>query len=178
MGLDSVELVLAWEDAFDVEISDEDASKIRTTGDSIDCVCGKLQMRYTAIQPCPSVTAFGRIRKAFERFGVARNSITPEARISDLIGKRICDRRMRWVLGSAGMLPIATSLRGRPLKWLRVRDLVEGEVASQTRRRSAENSRTWSRVEVREAVRAVTSLQTGVDRFKDDDDIVRDLGID
>jgi acyl carrier protein len=37
-SLDQVELVMAFEEAFDVEIPDEDAEKIRTVQDAIDYV--------------------------------------------------------------------------------------------------------------------------------------------
>ena len=35
-SLDTVELVMAFEEAFDIEIPDEDAEKIRTVSDAID----------------------------------------------------------------------------------------------------------------------------------------------
>ena len=37
-SLDTVELVMAFEEAFDVEIPDEDAEKIRTVKDAIDYI--------------------------------------------------------------------------------------------------------------------------------------------
>ena len=37
-SLDTVELVMAFEEAFDIEIPDEDAEKIRTVQDAIDYV--------------------------------------------------------------------------------------------------------------------------------------------
>ena len=37
-SLDQVELVMAFEEAFDVEIPDEDAEKIRTVQDAIDYI--------------------------------------------------------------------------------------------------------------------------------------------
>jgi len=37
-SLDTVELVMAFEEAFDIEIPDEDAEKIRTVQDAIDYI--------------------------------------------------------------------------------------------------------------------------------------------
>ena len=37
-SLDTVELVMAFEEAFDIEIPDEDAEKIRTVNDAIDYI--------------------------------------------------------------------------------------------------------------------------------------------
>ncbi len=42
-SLDVVELVMAIEEAFDIEIPDEDAEKIRTVKDAIEYVKGKLE---------------------------------------------------------------------------------------------------------------------------------------
>jgi acyl carrier protein len=41
-SLDTVELVMALEDEFDQEIPDEDAENIRTVGNAIDYINGKL----------------------------------------------------------------------------------------------------------------------------------------
>ena len=41
-SLDTVELVMAFEDKFDIEIPDEDAEKMRTVGDAIDYLKEKL----------------------------------------------------------------------------------------------------------------------------------------
>ncbi|MCM8784210.1 MAG: acyl carrier protein [Candidatus Omnitrophica bacterium] len=42
-SLDTVELVMALEEEFGIEISDEDAEKIRTVGDAIKYIEGKIQ---------------------------------------------------------------------------------------------------------------------------------------
>jgi len=42
-SLDIVELVMAMEEEFDVEIPDEDVEKLRTIGDAIDYLKGRLQ---------------------------------------------------------------------------------------------------------------------------------------
>jgi acyl carrier protein len=41
-SLDQVELIMAFEDAFDIEIPDEDAEKLRTVKDAIDYLEKKL----------------------------------------------------------------------------------------------------------------------------------------
>jgi acyl carrier protein len=41
-SLDTVELVMAFEEKFDIEIPDEDAEKMRTVGDAIEYLTGKL----------------------------------------------------------------------------------------------------------------------------------------
>lgn len=41
-SLDLVELIMAFEDAFEVEIPDEDAEKIRTVKDALDYISAKL----------------------------------------------------------------------------------------------------------------------------------------
>lgn len=41
-SLDQVELIMAFEDAFDVEIPDEDAEKLKSVKDAIDYLQGKV----------------------------------------------------------------------------------------------------------------------------------------
>jgi acyl carrier protein len=41
-SLDQVELIMAFEDAFDIEIPDEDAEKLRTVKDAIDYLANKI----------------------------------------------------------------------------------------------------------------------------------------
>ncbi|MFC2087995.1 acyl carrier protein [Calditrichota bacterium] len=41
-SLDTVELVMAFEDKFDIEIPDEDAEKMRTVGDAMEYLKAKL----------------------------------------------------------------------------------------------------------------------------------------
>jgi acyl carrier protein len=40
--LDQVELIMAFEDAFDIEIPDEDAEKLRTVKDAMDYLESKI----------------------------------------------------------------------------------------------------------------------------------------
>ena len=51
-SLDMVELVMAFEEAFDIEISDEDAEKICTVKDAIDYIASHVK-NAQAESPCP-----------------------------------------------------------------------------------------------------------------------------
>jgi acyl carrier protein len=41
-SLDQVELIMAFEDAFEIEIPDEDAEKLRTVKDAVDYLANKI----------------------------------------------------------------------------------------------------------------------------------------
>ena len=77
MGLDSVELVIAFEEAFGVAIEDAIAEKMRTPGDVIDFV---ERHRGTGTKKlCLTRRAFHRIRERLMAVGVPRPAIRPDA---------------------------------------------------------------------------------------------------
>ena len=63
MGLDSVELVMQVEDAFDIAITNAEAEKIRTPRDLIELVMAKVGRSDVAV--CLTQRAFHRLRRAF-----------------------------------------------------------------------------------------------------------------
>ena len=48
MGLDGVELVMEFEDEFDIKISDAEAQKMQTVGDTFDFIVKELKVRIVA----------------------------------------------------------------------------------------------------------------------------------
>ena len=62
MGLESVEVVLATEDAFGIEITDAEAEKIFTVGDLYDCVIDKLRQSPDVAEPLDSQAVWMRLR--------------------------------------------------------------------------------------------------------------------
>jgi len=69
-SLDLVELVMAFEEAFDLEIPDEDAEKITTVGDAIEYV--KSKTRFAASSPMTKSTPCIRVRANTKARGPAR----------------------------------------------------------------------------------------------------------
>jgi acyl carrier protein len=84
MGLDSVELVMEFEEAFGVELKDEEVVQITTPRMAIDLILSKLD----AVQQttCLSQRAFYLLRRAFvEHLGVARSAVRPNTQLGALI---------------------------------------------------------------------------------------------
>jgi len=84
MGLDSVELVMAIEEEFGIEIPNEDAEKITTVGQMYDFLRRTLQS--TPAAQCMSQRLFYKVRKAIiDNYGVPKRSITLDTRMADLV---------------------------------------------------------------------------------------------
>ena len=86
MGLDAVEIVMAVEDAFDIQIANADAEKMITPRQVIDFVLGKVTTTNASI--CLTQRAFNVLRKSLiHKCGLKRSQITPDARLSTLLAK-------------------------------------------------------------------------------------------
>lgn len=93
MGLDGVELVMAWEEAFGIDIPDVEAAKLRTARDAMDFIYSRLP--HGTQSGCLSQASFHRIRRSLvEAVGVSRAAVTPEARLEELVPR--VARRERW----------------------------------------------------------------------------------
>jgi len=101
MGLDSVELVMDLEDAFGIELKDEEVTETRTPRMVIDLIFSKLKAADEHV--CRSQRAFYAIRKVLvQTFGLERKSITPDMQLRDRIPKsreREVWKQIRMALG-------------------------------------------------------------------------------
>lgn len=174
MGLDSVEIVTGWEEAFGISIADAEAEKLRTPWEAIELIASKLGAGDVPRSGCLTLRAFHRLRRSMMgAAGVQRAAVRPESRLKDLMGD---DRRIRWEMvrsdSGISLLP--------KLGWFSPRTVgdlcvwVVANVAKDLKR----PEEPWTRKEVREVVRAVVVEQTGVKDFGDDADFIRDIGID
>jgi len=110
MGLDTVELVMAFEDEFGIVITDGEAEKMETPGLVADYVMERVRTRKD--YPCASQAAFYRLRTVLMReFGIPRHDIRPGMPLQRVLGH---DVRGNWkklgkVLGSHPLPPLARS---------------------------------------------------------------------
>jgi acyl carrier protein len=91
MGLEMIEIALAVEEEFGIDLPDSELGFIRTPADLIDLICGLLA---TQGRPrCLSQQAFYRLRKGLvETTGVTRGDIRPDSRLAELApGRNVRD---------------------------------------------------------------------------------------
>lgn len=84
MGLDTVELVLAIEEEFGIDIPDVDAETMVTVGDVYDW----LRVRIATADPmtCLTQRIFYKLRRALvENYTLNRRAIEPDSRLTDLL---------------------------------------------------------------------------------------------
>lgn len=90
MGLDSVELVLAIEEEFGVDIPDRDAEKMYTVGAVYDWL--KLRIASETPTACLTQKIFYKLRRALiESYRLERQAITPDSRLTDLLPIEIAE---------------------------------------------------------------------------------------
>lgn len=93
MGLDTVELVLATEEEFQIVISNEEAEKCTTPNLLTDLVYSKL--RKSVDEVCPSMHGFYVVRQAIlKHIDIPREKIKLETRLDKLIHKN--ERNKNW----------------------------------------------------------------------------------
>lgn len=109
MGLDGVELVIRFEDAFGVAISDEVACQLTTPREVTDYLLS--QLRVGEPSGCMSQEAFYRLRREFVPvLGIQRADFHPASKLADLFP--IKDRKQVWAtlqsqLGAAALPDLA-----------------------------------------------------------------------
>ena len=87
MGLDSVELVMAFEEEFEIEITDQEAQHIITVGDARDCILGKLQARAADPSAIDPEEVWLRVKRiVVYHLGLKPEKVTPEAGFVDDLG--------------------------------------------------------------------------------------------
>lgn len=93
MGLDTVELVMAFEEKFEITIPDEDAEKIVTVRDVIDYVYARVN--HADAKTCLTQRAFYRLRRALQsELSLARPAVRPATRLTSIVP--VEDRRAVW----------------------------------------------------------------------------------
>lgn len=83
MGLDSVELLISFENYFSIQISDSQAEKIQTVQEMVDCVSRTLAISYpdTSLKE----TLFEKLKAILMQSGLADNSFSLSDKIFSIL---------------------------------------------------------------------------------------------
>lgn len=177
MGLDIVELVMAWEETFDISIPDADAERLSTTRDVSGFVFEIVRSDAPEDTGCLAMRAFYRLRSAFVAAGVPRNRVHPDAKVSALLPGRNRRVLVNKIRQDARLPPVGRMPFGLDFTLGRVRDIVLDVVVG--RHASLRlPGHGWSLTQVREVVRAVMNVQLALRRFSDDAEFGKDLKLD
>lgn len=180
MGMDGVELVMAWEEAFQLSITDGEAERLETPRHAINLLWQKLG-RASPPPVCLSLRAFFALRTEFARsLGIEARSLRLQTRLKDLplrerglsLQSNLRERFGGFDLAKFGKSNLLWLLGQSPT----MRDLVLYLVAHPSNWFRAEGG--WSRNLVRQVVFATVREQTGTANFHEDSFFVRDLGLD
>lgn len=178
MGLDGVELVLATEETFGISIPDGDAATLVTPALLIKHVQTAVASKPKS-KPCLSQRAFHRVRSRLcEVINTPRREIKLDTRINRVFPKETREEKWRDFRSVSNMtrLPDLRFGRGTLFSPKRVRDLVSLQISLMSE--ELRSTGTWTDQEVRTVVRHVISEQLGIKSFDDNDEFVRDLGVD
>lgn len=178
MGLDGVELVLSVEETFGISIPDSVAFEMTTPAMMISFVQQAVSARPER-KACISQRAFHKVRASLMKAtGVGRRDVTLKTPIKRLFSGPQRTDHWRDFKGYAGLHDLPNL--GFVSSWLfgptTVKDLVSGAISVMSD--DLREERSWTNEEVRQIVRQIISDQLGVEKFKDTDEFVRDLGLD
>lgn len=177
MGLDSVEFVLAAEEAFQIAIPDALAEQMLTPRQVVDYVFARLG---AADDPsCLEQRAFYRLRRATMRvFQAPRSAVIPNTPWAELLPSR--DRRHNWRL-----LHQATGTPQWPRLTLWGKIPPEVATVGGTARYLATEATAalkgtagWTLQQVEDTVARLMNEHLGITKFGWDQQFVRDLGVD
>lgn len=195
MGLDSVELVMGWEEAFGIDIPDAAVERMQTVRDASEWIAARVGA--WPLGPCRTRRAFHRLRRVLGgELGVPRGAVRPDTRIVELLSATHLPparwNALREQLGPGWMISrgdggegFLAKLEGwsRDSAWRARRGKeTAGDVARDLAAHDADlrpaAGHPWSREAVALMVRRVTIDEIGVYGFSDHAAFVEDLGVD
>lgn len=173
MGLDTVEIVMTWEETFGVTITDEDASSMLTPQIAIDYFCERLGADDTP-EYCPTLRAFHHSRRVLcECCASRRRDIRMSTPLKGLYSRSSRGQFWECLRRHPGFdqLPTPGWISGTRT----VSDMVHHLITDSSFLRGADGR--WTRSLVRSVVRSTVRDYVSR-RFRDDEHFIHDLGLD
>jgi hypothetical protein len=179
MGMDSVEIVLCWEESLQISIPDELVANVATPRESIELL-EKLVGCEQSVGPSIIQQAFYKVRNILiNDFKISRNRVKARSQFSQLFPRK--NRKESWdkfkKLVGVNNLSITV---GWPLFSPSV-TTIEDVVVELTARKAflfKKQNEGWAKNQIREIVRCSVMYVVGVKAFPDSANYVKEIGID
>jgi hypothetical protein len=159
MGLDGVEIIMNWEEAFGITVTDAEAQSMATPKRAIEIIAFKLQAIEKVGSPCLSARAFRRLVNEIKAI-TRETDVRPSTKVSSLFPEGM--KGPRWEqLGrnlNAGKWPHPWFGKGWFVGIATVRDLLHRLLAASPKIFMAPDE-PWTTSHVRCVVRAVVASQ-------------------
>jgi hypothetical protein len=177
MGLDAIEIIMGWEQAFDIIITDTEAEKICTPRMAIDLITSKLEVKENITDICPLTRIYQRVVLAFQTvLSLQQNQIKPDSKLRHLLPQQQRSETWQQICSHLGV-PKLPKISTIPIFMpITVQDLVDWLTAHYPSYFLSSDER-WTPQQIRTVVRAVVKDIVGTSDFTDDNDFVKEIGV-
>jgi hypothetical protein len=177
MGLDAIEIIMGWEQAFEIEFTDAEAEKIRTSRMAIDLITPKLEIKENIPDICPLMRIDQRVSDAFQTvLSLQPHQIKLESKLRHLLPQQQRSETWQQICLHLGV-PKLPKISAIPMFMpITVGDLVDWLTAHYPSYFLSPDER-WTHQQIRTVVRAVVKDVVGASNFTDDDDFVKEIGV-
>jgi hypothetical protein len=177
MGLDAVEILMGWEQAFDVKITDREAEKITTPRMAIHLITSKLEVKENILNICPLMRIYYRVEQAFQAvLSFQQIQIEPDSKLRHLLPQKQRSETWQQICSYLGV-PTLPKISAIPIFMpITVQDLVDWLTAHYPSY-FFEPEEYWTHQQIRTVARSVIKDVVGTSDFTDDDDFVKEIGV-
>jgi hypothetical protein len=177
MGLDAVEIIMGWEQAFEIEITDAEAETIRTPRTAIDLITSKLEVKENITDICPLIRTYYRVQQALQAvLNLQQSQIQPDSKLRHLLPQQQRSETWQQIRSYLGV-PKLPKISAIPIFMpITVQDLVDWLTAHYPSYFISPDER-WTHQQIRTVVRAVIKDVVGTSGFTDDNDFVKEIGV-
>jgi hypothetical protein len=174
MGLDTVELVMGFEEAFGIAIVDEDAARLRTPRMVLDYVAARVAV--VPADGCATQRTFYALRRGLRAAGAADGPLRPGTPLRALTDRAAWPGLWTRVRAEAAEpeWPASVPWSG----FWSDGPATLGQLARHVATRPPAAGQPWTREQMELALRHVVDDVTGVREFSLDDEFVRDMKLD
>ena len=177
MGLDAVEIIMGWEQAFDIKFTDAEVEKITTPKMAIKLIASKLAAKENIPDICLQIHIDHQVQQALQAvLSLPPSQIKPTSKLHHLLPPSQRSKNWQQICSYLGV-PKLPEISDIPIfAPITVKDLVDWLTAHYPSYFLSPDER-WTPPQIRTVVRVVIKDIVGTSDFTDDNNFVTEIGI-